>query len=145
MRKRVLEELGERARDVAHRLRIETIDAFCMSLARQLPVLAKFGAPPGIADDARELYDEAAARVVADFDNRLVARLLAHLDNNVGAAVTLVSPRCWRGATSGCARPGGRRRAQNLKRRSSRSANAIDRRSAGSGARAPSKSLHRSC
>src|SRR5678816_1548847 len=54
MKKRVLAELGDRAPELAHRLRIETIDAFCMSLARQLPVLAKFGAPPGIADEPRD-------------------------------------------------------------------------------------------
>jgi len=91
MKTRVLEALGERAPQLAHRLRIETIDAFCMSLARQLPVLAKFGAPPGIADDAHELYREAALRVVSDFDNRYVARLLAHLDNNIATALSLVT------------------------------------------------------
>jgi ATP-dependent exoDNAse (exonuclease V) beta subunit len=91
MKKRVLGKLGGKAADIAHRLRIETIDAFCMSLARQLPVLAKFGAPPGIVEDARELYREAALRVVSDFDDRHVARLLAHLDNNVGTAASLVA------------------------------------------------------
>src|SRR5689334_16936257 len=55
MRKRVLEKLPNSA-DVAHRLRIETIDAFCLSLARQLPVPAQFGVPPGIADDPEPLY-----------------------------------------------------------------------------------------
>ena len=91
MKKRVLAELGDRAPELAHRLRIETIDAFCMSLARQLPVLAKFGAPPGIADEPRDLYREAAVAVISDFENRHVARLLAHLDNNVGAAAKLVA------------------------------------------------------
>ena len=32
MKKRVIEKLGPRARDIAHRLRIETIDAFCLSV-----------------------------------------------------------------------------------------------------------------
>ena len=91
MKKRVIEALGKRSPELAHRLRIETIDAFCLSLARQLPVLAGFGATPGIVEDARELYDEAAARAVSDFGNRYVARLLAHLDNNVGAAISLVA------------------------------------------------------
>jgi len=91
MKKRVLEKLGDKAPQLAHRLRIETIDAFCLSLARQLPVLAGFGATPGIVEDAQELYDEAAMRVVSDLGNRHVARLLAHLDNNIGTAASLIA------------------------------------------------------
>jgi len=91
MKKRVLGALGARVADIAHRLRIETIDAFCMSLARRLPVLAKFGAPPGIVEDARELYREAALRAVSNFDDAHVARLLSHLDNDVGKAAALVA------------------------------------------------------
>ena len=90
MRKRVLEELPN-AGEIAHRLRIETIDAFCLSLARQLPVAARFGVAPGIADDPAPLYREAAWRTASAFDNPAVARLLAHLDNNVGTAVALLA------------------------------------------------------
>ena len=91
MKKRVLAALGARAPEIAHRLRIETIDAFCLSLARQLPVLSGFGATPGIVEDAAELYDEAAQRAVSNFGDRHVARLLAHLDNNVATAASLVA------------------------------------------------------
>ena len=90
MRKRVLEKLPN-AVDIAHRLRIETIDAFCLSLARQLPVLSQFGVAPGITDDAEPLYREAAWRTASAFGNPAVARLLAHLDNNVGTAVSLLA------------------------------------------------------
>ena len=90
MRKRVLEKLPD-AGEIAHRLRIETIDAFCLSLARRLPVPSQFGAAPGIAEDPQPLYREAAWRTASAFDNPAVARLLAHLDNNVGAAVGLLS------------------------------------------------------
>ena len=90
MRKRVLEKLPN-AGEIAHRLRIETIDAFCLSLARQLPVPAQFGVAPGIADDPEPLYKEAAWRVASAFENPAVARLLAHLDNNVGTAVGLLA------------------------------------------------------
>jgi ATP-dependent exoDNAse (exonuclease V) beta subunit len=90
MRKRVLEKLPNSG-EVAHRLRIETIDAFCLSLARQLPVPSQFGVAPGIADDPEPLYKEAAWRVASTFDNAAVARLLAHLDNNVGTVVSLVA------------------------------------------------------
>src|SRR5262249_5233054 len=66
MRKRVLKEIasvGHSAGEIAHRLRIQTIDAFCTALTRQVPVLARFGAQPEILEDARPLYAEAAARV----------------------------------------------------------------------------------
>src|SRR6266699_2865588 len=61
MRKRVLERLSISG-EVAHRLRIQTIDAFCTALTRQVPVLARFGAQPEIVEDARDLYREAASR-----------------------------------------------------------------------------------
>jgi ATP-dependent exoDNAse (exonuclease V) beta subunit len=59
MRKRVLERLretGNEPGEIAHRLRIQTIDAFCAALTRQVPVLARFGAQPEIVEDARDLY-----------------------------------------------------------------------------------------
>ena len=90
MRKRVLAELPNAA-EIAHRLRIETIDAFCLSLARRLPVPSQFGVAPGIAGNTAPLYREAAWRTASAFDNPAVARLLAHLDNNVGTAVTLLA------------------------------------------------------
>jgi len=62
MRKRVLAAVSP---DLAPRLRIETIDAFCLSLARRLPVPSQFGVAPGIADDPEPLYREAAWRVAA--------------------------------------------------------------------------------
>ena len=90
MRKRVLENLPNAA-DVAHRLRIQTIDALSASLTRQMPVLARFGAQPEIVEDASALYLEAAFRILGRFDQPGVARVLAHLDNNVGAAAELLA------------------------------------------------------
>ncbi|HZT63336.1 MAG TPA: UvrD-helicase domain-containing protein, partial [Burkholderiales bacterium] len=84
MRKRVLERLPNSG-EIAHRLRIKTIDAFCAALTRQVPVLARFGAQPEIIEDARPLYKEAAARVFEEF-NPATERLLAHLDNNIPLA-----------------------------------------------------------
>jgi len=55
MRKRVLARI-DNAGEVAHRLRIQTIDALCTSLTRQMPVLARFGGQPAILEDATELY-----------------------------------------------------------------------------------------
>ena len=87
MRKRVIEKLSP---ELAPRLRIQTIDALCAALTRQMPVLARFGAQPAVTEDARELYQEAAARTLADFTPP-VARLLAHLDNNVADATSLLA------------------------------------------------------
>ena len=44
------------------RLRVTTIDAFCAGLARQMPLLSRFGAQPRLAEDAGRHYDEAARR-----------------------------------------------------------------------------------
>src|SRR6266852_4305137 len=89
MRKRVLDRLPNSA-EIAHRLRIQTIDAFCAALTRQVPVLARFGAQPEIVEDARDLYWEAASRVFQQF-NAASEKLLAHLDNNVPLATGLLA------------------------------------------------------
>ena len=89
MRKRVLERLPHSG-EIAHRLRIQTIDAFCTALTRQVPVLARFGAQPEIIEDAAELYREAASRVFQDL-NPSTEKLLAHLDNNVPLATGLLA------------------------------------------------------
>ena len=70
------------------RLRIQTIDALCASLTRQMPLLSAFGAQPSIADDAAYLYIEAARKALADIESGeswspSVERLLRHLDNNL--------------------------------------------------------------
>src|SRR6266852_2868732 len=89
MRKRVLDRLPNSA-EIAHRLRIQTIDAFCTALTRQVRVLARFGAQPEIVEDARDLYWEAASRVFQQF-NAASEKLLAHLDNNVPLATGLLA------------------------------------------------------
>ena len=79
------------------RLRVLTIDALNQSLARRLPVLSGLGAGLGIDEDGRELYEEAAERLLAHLPSddppiaEAVAILLEHLDNNVGRLVGLVS------------------------------------------------------
>jgi ATP-dependent helicase/nuclease subunit A len=87
MRKRVLSEVSA---DLAHRLRIQTIDAFCASLTRQMPVVSGFGAQPGIIEDAREHYRDAAQRILAELSPP-ACRLLLHLDNNVETATSLIA------------------------------------------------------
>jgi ATP-dependent exoDNAse (exonuclease V) beta subunit len=89
MRKRVLDTTPE-ARALGHRLRIQTIDALCASLTRQMPVLASFGAQPELVEDARPHYREAALRTLKALAPE-TERLLAHLDNNLGTAAWLLS------------------------------------------------------
>jgi len=89
MRKRVL-DLAPGSKDLGHRLRIQTIDALCASLTRQMPVLSRLGAQPELVEDARPHYREAALRTLNDLTPP-VERLLAHLDNNVGTATWLLA------------------------------------------------------
>jgi ATP-dependent exoDNAse (exonuclease V) beta subunit len=89
MRKRVLDKVADPAA-IGHRLRIQTIDSLCASLTRRMPVLARFGAQPAIAEEPSELYREAAARVFRDLDPA-TEKLLAHLDNNVALATGLLA------------------------------------------------------
>jgi ATP-dependent exoDNAse (exonuclease V) beta subunit len=90
MRKRVLLEIPGSIMHLGHRLRVQTIDALCASLTRQMPVLSRFGAQPALIEDARPHYREAAARVLQEL-SPLAATLLSHLDNNVGTATWLLA------------------------------------------------------
>src|SRR5512146_49625 len=51
---------GWRIADHPARLRIQTVDALCAALTRQMPVLSRFGSQPESMEDAGELYLEAA-------------------------------------------------------------------------------------
>jgi len=76
-------------------LRIQTIDALCAGLTRQMPVLSRFGAQPDSVEDARELYAQAAQATIALINAggtqaADVENLLAHLDNDVARAEGLL-------------------------------------------------------
>lgn len=78
------------------RLRLTTIDALCASLARQMPLLSRFGAQPGLAEDARRHYDEAARRALDHLEGTGehaddVATALAYLDNDVARLAGLLA------------------------------------------------------
>jgi superfamily I DNA/RNA helicase len=80
----------------ASRLRVQTIDALCVSLTRRMPILSRMGAQPETIDDASPHYEEAARNLLEaveipdDDRHEDVARLLAHLDNDVDNAVELL-------------------------------------------------------
>ena len=79
------------------RLRIQTIDALCAALTRQMPWVSGFGAPPQVVEDARVLYRAAARATLQHITSPnsewggAVAILLGHLDNQVPRAVDLLS------------------------------------------------------
>ena len=69
------------------RLRIMTIDALCSSLARQMPLLSRFGGQPTISDNAEAHYIEAARRCMSGIlhetsPNDVVTTALRYMDNN---------------------------------------------------------------
>lgn len=71
------------------RLRITTLDALCAGLARQMPYLSRFGAQPGVTDNAEAHYATAARRTLemveaGTADAEVVAEALAFMDNNAG-------------------------------------------------------------
>lgn len=77
------------------RLTIQTIDSLCASLTRQLPMMARFGAQPAIADDAQALYRHAAQQTLADLEqgqdwSPAIEALLRHLDNNLALAESML-------------------------------------------------------
>jgi len=82
------------------RLRLTTIDALCASLARQMPLLSRFGAQPTVAEEAKRYYDEAARRALDHLEGRgederehaeAVATALAHMDNDVTRLARLLA------------------------------------------------------
>lgn len=81
--------------DNPNRLKIQTIDALCAGLTRQMPILSGFGATPQIIEDPSELYLKASENLLKaiETDDRWSSAcriLLAHLDNNLGLAVRLL-------------------------------------------------------
>ena len=80
----------------ASRLRIQTIDALCASLTRQMPVLSEFGSQPDSVDDARPLYREAERATLDLLESEMpsaddVALVLEHLDNHLDAVAELIT------------------------------------------------------
>lgn len=99
-------ECGWQLTEQPARLRILTIDALCASLARQMPLLSRFGAQPSVCNKAARHYDEAAKRTLAMLDEdgsvsgsgsgsdsglhtagAAIAEALRHFDND-GARLT---------------------------------------------------------
>ncbi|MCX7719483.1 MAG: UvrD-helicase domain-containing protein, partial [Candidatus Sumerlaeaceae bacterium] len=68
-------------------LRVQTIDAFCAAIVRQLPVTAGVGSSPQVIEDPTPYLREAARRVMYRLNNGddlfpSLSNLLLHLDND---------------------------------------------------------------
>jgi ATP-dependent exoDNAse (exonuclease V) beta subunit len=77
-------------------LRVQTIDALCLSIAGEMPWLARLGAVPRIEEDMRAQYEEAARRTVLLIGGEPRYRepleiLLRHLDNNAARLQQLLA------------------------------------------------------
>jgi ATP-dependent exoDNAse (exonuclease V) beta subunit len=69
------------------RLNIKTIDSYCSSLTRQLPILSHFGGSVSVADDPNPFYRQAARTLLDTLEQEAdpggeLARLLLLYDNN---------------------------------------------------------------
>ncbi|HSH40790.1 MAG TPA: UvrD-helicase domain-containing protein, partial [Arenicellales bacterium] len=79
------------------RLQIQTIDALCLSLTRQLPWLSGFAAPSGILDDSRAAYRRAAMETIrllgagTEDWRASLERFMVHVDNDMASATGLLS------------------------------------------------------
>ena len=60
------------------RLQVRTVDSFCESVSRQMPILARFSAGANVSEDCDALYQQAAQRTL---------RLLAHPTASIASAV----------------------------------------------------------
>lgn len=78
------------------RLKVQTIDSFCASIVRRMPLLSRMGALASISDSPTELYLEAARRTVEMVEDDgteadAVRLALGTLDNSVAALTDRLS------------------------------------------------------
>ncbi|HET7176932.1 MAG TPA: UvrD-helicase domain-containing protein [Gammaproteobacteria bacterium] len=82
-------ERGWRLGQHPARMRIQTIDSLNAELTRQMPLLARFGAQPRVAEEPQTLYEEAARRTLRLLEegdagqSQAMAELARHLDGNL--------------------------------------------------------------
>ncbi len=77
-----------------NRLRIQTFDSLAAELTRQMPVLSTTGAQPGVTENARPFYEEAAKATLSSLDDpdtgMHIQGVLSHLDNRWSLASELL-------------------------------------------------------
>lgn len=79
-------ELNWHLLETPARLRIYTIDSLCANLARQMPLLSRFGTQPAVTEDAWAYYREAAGQALQTMDDPQlgapVRLVLRYMDND---------------------------------------------------------------
>ena len=78
------------------RLRIQTMDALCSSLARQMPLLSRFGGQPRVSDDAAAHYQTAAQLALASIayekdSDGIVSTALGFMHNDIEKLTQLLA------------------------------------------------------
>ncbi len=80
--------------DNPSRLRIFTIDSLCAHLARQMPLMSRFGAQPRVAADASTLYAQAAEQALLLLESsdhaEVVKAALRYVDNDANQLKSLL-------------------------------------------------------
>jgi ATP-dependent helicase/nuclease subunit A len=87
--------LGWNLLQCPQRLRIQTIDSLCSSIARQLPITSGFGSQPKPGNDAETAYRQAVHQLLNELESDSstrgdLIRLLEHLDNNLTSLENLL-------------------------------------------------------
>ena len=77
------------------RLRIQTIDAFCLYLSRQLPIQSNLGGSSNISEDMNECFTQAARATLGALNQPgeladSLCHLLSHLDNDLNKVERLL-------------------------------------------------------
>ncbi len=77
------------------RLRIQTIDAFCLYLSRQLPIQSSLGGSANISEDMNECFTQAARATLMAMNQQgeladSICHLLSHLDNDLNKVERLL-------------------------------------------------------
>lgn len=80
--------------DNPSRLRIFTIDSLCAYLARQMPLMSRFGSQPRVAEDAGVLYQQAAEQTLVlledDEYGDVLKAALRYVDNDANQLINLL-------------------------------------------------------
>ncbi len=90
------QQMGWHLLETPARLRIQTLDALCSGLARQMPLLSKFGGQPKVTLDATQHYKSAAQQVLAKVSSEddaqgIVSTALRFMHNDIEKLTQLLA------------------------------------------------------
>ncbi len=90
------QQMGWHLLEAPARLRIQTLDALCSSLSRQMPLLSKFGGQPKVALDATQHYESAAQQTLASISQEnnaegIISTALRFMHNDIEKLTQLLA------------------------------------------------------